>query len=322
MLKTLSRLRKRPQPQLSVVLIVYKMSEQAAKTLLSLSPQYQSNIAASDYEVIVVENSSSDELGAKAATQYADNVRYYHRKERGHSPVPAANFGASKVRGKMLAMMIDGARMVSPGLVSTILDAGKINERSIVAVPGYHLGEKLQQEAVNEGYNAAEESKILESIKWPEDGYRLFEISCVSGSCRGGYFRPNAESNCLAMHLSLWQELGGIDARFTETGGGQANPDLYKRSCEHPSTELVITPGEGTFHQFHGGVTTGTLGDVREQHMQNHFEQYRSLRGEYYSPPTTPARLFGKIHPSSMRFLERSLKLALPEKSANGDRSK
>lgn len=312
MLKSWLRSRRRQRPQLSVVLVVYKMSEQAAKTLLSLSPQYQQGVDANDYEVIVVENSSPDILGPEAATQYADNVRYYHRMERGHSPVPAANFGASKCRGDMLAMMIDGARMVSPGLIATVIDAGKISERTVVAVPGYHLGEKLQQEAVNEGYNAAEESKILAGINWPEDGYRLFDICCVSGSCRGGYFRPNAESNCLGMHRSLWRELRGIDPRFTETGGGQANPDLYKRCCEHPDIDLVITPGEGTFHQFHGGVTTGTRGDEREQHMQNHFEQYRSLHGSYYSAPTTPGRLFGKVHPSAMRFLERSIKLGLP----------
>ncbi len=310
MLKSWLRTRRRQRPRLSVVLVVFKMSEQAAKTLLSLSPHYQRGVDASDYEVIVVENSSSDELGVEAATQFADNVRYYRRVERGHSPVPAANFGAKKCRSNMLAMMIDGARMVSPGLIATVIDAGKIGERTIIAVPGYHLGKKLQQEAVNEGYNAAEEAKLLAGINWPEDGYRLFDIACVSGSCRGGYFRPNAESNCLCMHRSLWRELGGIDRRFTETGGGQANPDLYKRSCEHPGIDLVITPGEGTFHQFHGGVTTGTRSEEREQHMQNHFEQYKSLRGSYYSAPTTPGRLFGKVNPRAMRFLQRSIELA------------
>ncbi len=224
--------------------------------------------------------------------------------------MPAANFGARKCRGEMLAMMIDGARMASPGLVRALLDAGRLGADTVVAVPGYHLGDRLQQEALRHGYDEAREARLLASIGWPADGYRLFNIACLSGSCRDGPLLPFAESNCLAMHRPLWRALGGIDPRFTETGGGQANLDLYKRACEWPGTELVIAHGEGTFHQFHGGVTTGTRGAERERHMRNHSEQYRRLRGEHFSKPARRGRLFGRLHPSAARFLELSIEVA------------
>ncbi len=297
-------------PKLSLILVVYKMPRQAINTLYTLSPAYQRDVAEEDYEVIVMENSSSAPMGEAAATQYAGNVTYFYRQETQPTPVPAALFGAEQARGNIIGMMIDGARMASPGLVHNILGASHSSANAVVAVPGYHLGLTLQQEAVNHGYDEAEEMRLLESIAWQEDGYRLFDIACVSGSCKGGFFRPNAESNCLCMPRHIWEAVGGIDPRFTETGGGQANPDLYKRVCEHPLTDLVITPGEGTFHQFHGGVTTGTKGDVRERHMQNHFEQYKSLRGRYYKPPTTQARLYGKVSANAMPFMRRSVEFA------------
>src|SRR5689334_5918442 len=54
-------------PLLSLLVIVHRMPEQAGRTLRSLSPSYQRNAAASDYEVIVVENASDRLLGAEVA---------------------------------------------------------------------------------------------------------------------------------------------------------------------------------------------------------------------------------------------------------------
>ena len=82
----------RPRPKLSIVVIVYKMPDQAEKTLLSLSPAYQQGVREKDYEVIVVENHSDRLLGAARACQHASNVRYYHRQESQRSPVNAINF--------------------------------------------------------------------------------------------------------------------------------------------------------------------------------------------------------------------------------------
>ena len=299
------------KPLLSLVVVIYKMPEQADNTLFSLSCLYQNEVGLDDYEVIVVENSSDQVLGRERAERHGANFRYFYREEPLPTPVPATLFGVSVARSDLLGLMIDGARMATPGLVEHIIKASRSHENAVVAVPGYHLGDSVQQESLHLGYDEREEAKLLKSIDWPSDGYRLFDIACFSRSNENGFFRPNAECNCLSIPRHIWEAVGGIDRRFTETGGGQANPDLYKRVCEHPGIELVVIPGEGTFHQFHGGVTTGTAGEERERHMQNHFEQYKSLRGSYYESPQTPTRLYGAMPDNAVRFMQRSLERAL-----------
>lgn len=298
------------RPRLSLVIVIYDMTAQAEKTILSLSNHYQRGVSENDYEVIVVENSSDNELGKTAAERFGGNIRYFRREEHRPTPVPAAHFGVGKAHGDMLGLMIDGARMASPGLVRQVLDAARLHANAVINIPGYHLGEKVQQEAMQSGYDEAEEDRLLESIDWPAQGYRLFDIACWSRSSGQGFILPNAESNCLCMPMHVWEWLGGFDPAFTETGGGQANPDLYKRACEHPDTQLVVIPGEGTFHQFHGGVTTGKPPEERDVHMQNHFEQYKSLRGSYYEAPQTTAQLYGPLPENAVRFMQRSLENA------------
>ncbi len=80
--------------RISFVVIVYKMPDQAEKTLYSLSTAYQQGVSEDDFEVIVVENASSAVLGETRACQYGNNVRYFYRQETLPSPVPAVNFGA------------------------------------------------------------------------------------------------------------------------------------------------------------------------------------------------------------------------------------
>jgi hypothetical protein len=292
------------KPLISFVVIVYKMPDQAEKTLYSLSTAYQRGVSEEDYEVIVVENSSSSELGQDRACQYGNNVSYFYRQESLPSPVPAVNFGASQAKGSHISIMVDGARVLSPAVVSYTLAATRLQARTVIAIPGYHLGHQLQQRAVLEGYCEEEEAKLLASIEWPSDGYRLFEISCLSGTSRAGYFKPIGESNCLCVPIELWQTLGGFDPEFTETGGGQVNLDFYKRAVESADTLLVILMGEGSFHQFHGGITTGTQGEERIKAMQGHFNQYAALRGGPYIAPDKRPVYLGSLPDSAIRFLQ------------------
>jgi len=292
------------RPLISFVLIVYKMPDQAQKTLYSLSTAYQRGVSEDDYEIIVVENSSSAVLGEERACQYGGNIRYYYREENLPSPVPAVNFGATEARGTHISIMVDGARMLSPAVVSYTVAACHLHHRPVIAIPGYHLGYKLQQRAMLEGYCEAEEQRLLASIDWPRDGYRLFDIACLSGTSRAGYFKPIGESNCLCISRELWAELGGFDPAFTETGGGQVNLDFYKRAVEFAGTQLIILIGEGSFHQFHGGITTGTQGESRIKSMQDHFNQYAALRGGPYESPDKRPIYLGSVADSAMKFLQ------------------
>jgi hypothetical protein len=306
------RRRRARGPALSLVVVVYRMPEQAARTLHSLSAAYQAGVGDEDYEVIVVENASDRLLGEAAVTRSGGNFRYLHRSEPEPSPVFALNAGAALSRAPMIGLMIDGARMVTPGVVRNVLRASRLVETPVVSVPGYHLGREIQQEAVDSGYGPEVEAELLRGIGWPADGYRLFEIACFSGSCGGGFFQPFAESNCLCMPRSIFDEVGGMDPRFDLPGGGNANLDLYRRACLHPRAELIVLPGEGTFHQFHGGVTTNTSkhGLERQRMMEELDKQYVALRGEGYRAPEKSPAYLGEIPPAAMRFVRISAERA------------
>ena len=295
----------RSRPFISFVVVVHAMPEQARRTLHSLGVDYQRGVGREDYEVILVENNSARVLGESAAGDCNADVKYFLREETGSSPVPALNFGIQQARGTHIACMIDGARLLSPGVINYMMTGVQLAGRAVVAVPGYHLGHKLQQDAVADGYDELVEAGLMNTINWPEDGYRLFEIACFSGTCAGGYFKPIGESNCICVPRDLMLEVGGFEARFTETGGGQVNLDFYKRVVELKDTLLVVLPGEGSFHQFHGGVTTGRSPQRRQDIMAAHFAQYREIRGGPYEPPRKRAVYLGAIPDSALKFVHR-----------------
>lgn len=294
------------RPFVSIVVIVYKMADQAERTLRSLSAQHQRGVDESEYEVIVVENDSSWVLGEERACATGGNVRYFLRHETQRTPVHAVNFGAAQARGSHVVIMIDGARMVTPGVVRLTLDAFRLAPHGAVCVPGYHLGEKLQQVAVNEGYDEKAEAALLERIAWPEEGYRLFEIAVFAASCQAGFFKPNHESNFLGVSVEKWKAVGGMDARYDDLGGGMANLALYKNVLEMPDTPFYLLFGEGSFHQFHGGISTNAPRGEREIIGTRIDEQDKALRTDRKPPAARPI-LFGQLHPSAYRFMRLSL---------------
>jgi hypothetical protein len=207
----------------------------------------------------------------------------------------------------MIGVLVDGARLLSPGIVELALMAHRAAEGAVLAAPGYHLGAELQQRAVDSGYDEVTESHLLASIGWPSDGYRLFDIACLSGSCAGGFFLPFAESNCLCVPKSAFERLGGFDPAFVSLGGGYVNLDFYARACELPETTLFVAPGEGTFHQFHRGVTTGGLrDDARARLMSDISGEYRALRGKEFTLPSREPFYLGRIPTNARRFVQRS----------------
>lgn len=312
-------------PRVSIVVIVYDMPRQAANTVRSLLPGYQSGVADGDYEVIIVENESPNTMDPAFLSGLPGCCRYFLRTGPEPSPAAAINFGVRQAKSAQVCVMVDGARMLTPGVVRQLIQAHRLHDQAVVAVPGYHLGRELQQTAVGTGYDGEVEQALLTSIDWPANGYGLFDIACFSGSCRGGFFLPFSESNCVSVTRATWDDLEGFDERFDLPGGGLINLDFYRRACEYPGTNLVVLPGEGSFHQFHGGITTGgTAQAAREDYIARSRDQYQRLRGMPYSSPRVPATYLGAIphqaqkfvHLSSVRVLQSRGELPLENKNA------
>jgi hypothetical protein len=219
------------------------------------------------------------------------------------------NFGAARSRSQYVTICIDGARIMSPGILHWTALATRLSDRPVVATLAWHLGEKVQNEAIEEGYDEDIEDQLLERCRWTSDGYRLFEVAHLATSSAGGWFLPFAESNCLTVSREMFDTLGGFEERFESEGGGLANLDYFARASELPGSDLIVLLGEGTFHQVHGGVATNV---PRQRHPWQEFErEYARIRGGPYRMPARAPWLLGTIPPAALPFLDQSAKRAL-----------
>ncbi|MEM7581926.1 MAG: glycosyltransferase [Acidobacteriota bacterium] len=292
--------------RLSIIVIIHEMHREAPRTLHSLSPDYQQNVGIDDYEVIVIDNGSKTRLGPEFIANVGGNVQYFHLAEASPSPAYAINLGVSMARGQHLGIMIDGARMLTPGVLHHTLLALEGFDRAVVATLAFHLGPNLQNLSQKQGYDAAAEDELLASIDWPADGYRLFDIAALAGSSEYGWFLPMAESSCLFMPRSLFEELGGFEERFSSPAGGFANLDFYYRACQLPNSQLVMLIGEGSFHQIHGGLMTNCSAEDGQQTWKRFDDEYQQIRGTRFSWPDRQPMLLGNVSKPAIPWLEKS----------------
>jgi hypothetical protein len=252
----------------------------------------QRDIRGDDYEIIIIDNGSTKPFDPKECLEWGAQVHIHYMSEPSVSPVAAINYGIGLARGHLIGVLIDGARMVSPGLLSTALDACKLHERPVIGTLGFHLGPDVQMRSIHQGYNQAREDALLASVNWTENGYALFDIAVFAGSSAEGWFGGMPESTCLFLSKSHWHELGGFDPGFRQSGGGLVNLDMWERAVSTPNSQVVLLLGEATFHQIHGGISTNAV----KSPWQMFHEEYVQLRGRPYTEPAISPIFVGKIH--------------------------
>lgn len=299
---------KHTQPLISVVMSVHNMQRVAPRTLQSFTAAYQ-GICSDTYEVIVVENGSDQPLSRQQVEAFGPSFRYFTLRDPSPSPVRALNFGVKQSKGQMVALMIDGAHLVTPGVLKYALRALKAYNNPVVCTLALHIGPQLQGLSIKDGYSEQVENGLLQQIDWPNAGYKLFTISSLlKGTNDGGWFLPMNESNCIFLLRRTYDEIGGFDERFDVPGGGLANLDFYYRLCEHPSTELILLLGEGSFHQIHGGVATNNADQQTFQNdLRRWIEQYKAIRGKDFKPSTRRPEYWGELVPEVVPLLSHSV---------------
>ncbi len=295
-----------PTPKVSVIVIAYRMPGQLENTLLSLAPDYQRGVNEQDYEVIVMENSSDDNLPPEKVAALPDNFHYCLREEASATPVYAVNEAFALCRAPFICLMIDGARMVSPRIIKTALMAYAMTPDAIVAVPGYNLGSDEQHLMEDVADQLTYEQQLLASINWREDGYELFTISTFSGANRRGYLQPIMECNCIFASAKNYAAIGYANTDFQFPGGGSVNLHMYRSLGMLPATEFFVTPGEGSFHQYHGGVTTSSYAE-REAAIKKHTVQLHSYWPGGFQGLRRDPTLLGRMPVQAQPFLIKSL---------------
>jgi glycosyltransferase involved in cell wall biosynthesis len=301
------------RPALSVVVVVHDMARELPRTLRSLGPGYQRDLAVDDYEVIVVDNGSAEPVDAALVARYVGRLRLERIDPAPPSPARAANVGLRLAEGDLVGLVVDGARLASPGLLAEARRAACLAPRPVITAPAFHLGPVRHMQAAEAGYDQAVEDRLLAESGWEADGYRLFDICTPAGSWGRGLFGPAGESSSLFCPRAIWDELGGLDERFALAGGGLVNHDLYRRACALDGVELIVLLGEATFHQFHGGAGTTRRYSWDEMHAD-----YQSITGVTHQPPVNRPLYVGPARPTLLPLIERAARQAIKRVAAHG----
>lgn len=218
-------------------------------------------------EIVVVDNGSSEPVDAAWFAGVTVPVRILRFPPGNSSPCLALNRGVAASQGAMVAVLIDGARIASPGLFRRAGEAMRLAQDVFVATMGFHLGPHAQQISLTQGYDCEVEDRLLAAIGWPENGYRLFEICARGESYRDGVLSDFRETTAFLMRKTTFERVGGFNESFRLGGGGLANFEIFDRVMTDRSVTPVVLIGEGTFHQAHSGHTTRAHGVRRREEL-------------------------------------------------------
>lgn len=295
-------------PLLSIVVIAFDMARELPRTVLSLLPPYQIGVGPGDVEIIVIDNGSTEPVRRDAFPPGAD-ITVVRVDNAGVSPCHGINQGVALARADHVAVMIDGARLVSPGMIRAALDASSTQPRAFVATLGFHLGPKVQQVSVTEGYSREIEDQLLDSIGWPlGNGYRLFDICALGESYFKGVLAPPPETTFFVMRKAMFEAIGGYNETFRQIGGGFASFDFFHRAVTAAGDSFIMIVGEGTFHQLHYGATTQAGGISREAEpgvplSKLFHHEYESIVGVPFQLVDRMPLLIGRVtHPAVPRL--------------------
>ena len=295
--------------ELSLIVVVHDMRREAARTLHSLSRTYQRGADDLDYEVVVVENGSAPEeaLGAAFVESFGQEFRYLDMGEDADpSPAKAVNAGIEASTGALVGIMIDGAHVLTPGVLRNAKLAQEAYGPAVVTVKQWYVGPGQQPYAVPAGYDREFEDRLFDHVEWPSDGYRLFEIGHFIGA--RDWFDGDWESNCIFVPRTLIDQAGAMDEAFSAPGGGFVNLDFYERMSGSPGVNRVTLLGEGSFHQVHGGTTTNApKPEEREALIASYAEQYAKERGRPFVLPQQRIHYVGSLPPEARRTRRRPM---------------
>ncbi len=288
-----------PVNGISFVVAYYDIPDQLERTLISCSPGYQ-DVPADQLEVIIADNGSPTAPHEQLQERHPF-VSGVVRKEGRPSPVFALNDAIQQARFSLVAIMIDGAHILSPGIARSAMDVAASFARPVIGVPQYVLGDFSQNLSSSEGAFERERQR-LEELNWPQDGYALFSYALFPGETPQRDYLSAIESNCLITSKGVLQDCGAFDERFEEPGAGFANLELFSRLINTPDNHYVVLPGEGSFHQDHDGTTTGKSPDSRDELVKQFRQKAETITGGPQHQTLRSPFLYGEIRRSTQQI--------------------
>jgi hypothetical protein len=280
---------------ISIVVNFFNNRREARNTLHSMSAEYLRNANSVGYEVIAIDNGSQLPLDESEVRSFGPHFRYRYFETQSRSPVGALNAVCNEAKGEELLIIIDGAHLLSPGILDLADRAFRLFPSPFIATVPFHLGPKSQNISVTEGYNQQVEDQLLQGSGWRTDGYRLYDIAGSYSDGSLGWFGCLFESGCIGMRKRDYLSMKGFDERFQSRGGGLANLDMFQRALSRPDMQYVMLLGEGTFHQVHGGVASNAPSG---EHPWNEFHrEYLEIRGVPFARTMRLPSFLGSLPP-------------------------
>jgi glycosyltransferase involved in cell wall biosynthesis len=294
---------------LSIVVNFYNNQREAPRTLYALTRSYQRGAQDLAYEVIAIDNGSSESLSEAQVRALGPQFSYHSVQTRSVSPVQAINAACREATGEQLLVLIDGAQIVSPGVLRLAKEAFALFPSAFVATAWFHLGPKLQNLSVQEGYNQQVEDELLSRSDWKENGYRLYNLVGWCEDAAGGWFGCLFESACFAIRKADYLAMGGFDERFQSRGGGLANLDFFQRALSRQDLEYVMLLGEATFHQVHDGVASSV--PIAQHPWPAFHEEYVRIRGREFARVPRRPFLLGTLPSEALHAAQVSAQIGL-----------
>jgi glycosyltransferase involved in cell wall biosynthesis len=100
--------------RLSLIVISFNMRRELPRTIRTLSPSMQRGLGSADYEIIVVDNGSTEMFDVDECRRWVPEIAIHRMPDPSPSPVGAINRGLTLATGDLVGVFIDGARMASP----------------------------------------------------------------------------------------------------------------------------------------------------------------------------------------------------------------
>jgi len=124
-------------PDLTAIVIMHNMVREAPRTLYSLSRAYQRALGGLRYRVLVLDHGSREPLPPDVARRFDADIDYRFVRTDAVSPVAAINAAAAEVTSPLLMISIDGARILSPGLLGWVRRAALLFADPLIYTLGW-----------------------------------------------------------------------------------------------------------------------------------------------------------------------------------------
>ena len=170
--------------------------------------------------------------------------------------------------------MIDGAHVLTPGVLQFGLAGLRTYAPAIVATQQWYVGPGQQGDAMDDGYDQAYEDRLFDAStgRTPATGSSRSATSSAiaTGSTACGRATACSSRARCSSRSAASTRASRCRAAATRTSSSTS------ASARHPTSPSCTIIGEGSFHQVHGGVTTNQA-DADERRPQD-LRLQRALR--------------------------------------------